>query len=204
MGKWLGPFIWNSFKAWADNLKDGYQFGDILSGAAGYSRNNEQEGAGNSASDVLTDILNDHNVSENLDDNGYQQVEVTPSDPTSSAANVINYDPRKTAQQNLLGYAQANNSASAYSAYLQNAYNQEMSNSAISRAIADAEKNGISKYQLFQSGNAAASSPSSAASSYLSYENAMNRRESWNEKELAAIVSIVSAAITSAGKIISK
>lgn len=203
MGKWLGPFIWNSFKAWADNFKDGYQFGDILSGAAGYSRNNE-EGSGNSASEVLTDTLNDHNVSDDLDESGYQQVEVTPSDPTSSAANVINYDPRKTAQQNLLGYAQANNSASAYSAYLQNAYNQEMANSAISRAIADAEKNGISKYQLFQSGNAAAASPSSAASSYLSYENAMNRRESWNEKELAAIVSIVSAAITSAGKIISK
>lgn len=197
MGKWYGPFIWNSIKAWKENFKDGYQFGDFMSGAAGYSRNSETSG-GNSAADVVQSTLNNHG----LDESG--NIDINSADPTSSASNVINYDPNKSAQENLLGYAQANNSASAYSTYLQNAYNSEMSNSALSRAIADAEANGISKYQLFQSGNAAASSPSSGSSVYQSYENAMNRREGWNEKELAAIVSIVSAAITSAGKIISK
>lgn len=195
---WIGEQIKNIKK----NLDNGYQFGDIFRGWYGFT--DDDASSQSTVSDNITDAFNNHNISDTPDENGYQQVEITPSDPTSSAANVINYDPNKTSQENLLGYAQANNSASAYSQYLANQYASEMSNTAISRAIKDAEANGISKYQLFQSGNLAASTPSSGSSTYQSYENAMNRRETWNEKELAAIVAIVSAAINSAGKVLSK
>lgn len=126
------------------------------------------------------------------------QVDVNPADPTSSASNVINYDPEKSASENMLDYATSNNSASAYDQFLQNKWSEEMSNSAYSRAIADAEANGISKYQLFQSGNMAASTPSSAGSSYRSYEDAMNRRSSMNEKELEMIKQIITTTISSA------
>lgn len=189
---WLGGFIQNI----KDNWKNGYQFGDLTK--AYYGFHDDVPSSGNSAADVITDTFNDHG----LDENG--NIEINPSDPTSSAQNVINYDPNKSAQENLLGYAQANNSASAYSQYLANQYATEMSNSALSRAIADAEANGISKYQLFQSGNMAASTPSSGSSMYQSYENAMNRRESWNEKELNAIVKIITATINSAASVIKK
>lgn len=182
-----------------DNLDDGYDFGDLSAGLLGISTNGEAGGnSAESVSDKVTTAINDHG----LDENG--NIDINPADPTSSAANVINYDPSKSASENMLGYAVDNNSASAYANYLQNLYNTEMSNSAISRAIADAEKNGISKYQLFQSGNAAASSPSSGSSLANSYENAMNRRESWNEKELAAIVKIITTTVSSALNVMKK
>lgn len=136
--------------------------------------------------------------------NDVNSIDINPADPTSSAANVINYDPNKSAQENMLGYAQANNSASAYAQFLANQHEMEMSNTAISRAIADAEANGISKYQLFQSGNMAASTPSSGSSMYQSYENAMNRRESLNEKELAMISAIIVSTINSAFSLVGK
>lgn len=180
------------------NIKNnGYQAGDILKGYFGFD-DSAHDAQANSVADDLQQNLNNHG----LDDSG--NIDISPADPTSSASNVINYDPNKTASQNMLGYAQANNSASAYNTYLQNAWNEEMSNTAISRAIADAEANGISKYQLFQSGNMAASTPSSGSSMYQSYENAMNRRESYNEKELAAITAIVMAGMNAAAKMIGK
>lgn len=198
MAKWLGPFIWNSFKALKSNLSDGYNFGDISAAWAGFDRNPDDSTSTQSASDIITDTVNNHG----LDENG--NLEVNPADPTSSASNVIEYDPNKSALDNIYDYAIANNSASAYSDYLNLKHSQDLSNNAIGRAIEDAERNGISKYQLFQSGNAAAASPSSGSSLASSYENAMNRRNSWNEKELAAIVAIVTAAINSAGKVMSK
>lgn len=171
------------------------------------------------ASDVIGAVgqfINDFkagNVAKTVLENGspvadqYKDVtniDINPADPTSSAANVIDYDPSKSAQENMLGYAQANNSASAYAQFLANQHEMEMSNTAISRAIADAEANGISKYQLFQSGNMAASTPSSGSSMYQSYENAMNRRESLNEKELAMISAIIVSTINSAFNLIGK
>lgn len=159
-----GYGIYQMFK----NLKNGYQPGDLSAGILGFDDVRDS-----TVSDNVSDSLNNHNLASELDANGYQQVEVTPADPTSSAANVINHDPNKSAQENLLGYAKVNNSASAYSQYLANQYATEMSNTALSRAIADAEANGISKYQLFQSGNMAASTPSSGSSTYQSYENAI-------------------------------
>lgn len=199
---WNFPWIWNSFKAVKDNLQNGYQFGDITRGWYGFHDN--EFGHDSTVSDNVQEMLNDHNISAEPDVNGYQQVDITPSDPTSSAANVINHDPNKSAQENMLGYAKANNSASAYAQYLANQHEMEMSNTAISRAIADAEANGISKYQLFQSGNMAASTPSSGSSMYQSYENAMNRRESYNEKELAAITAIIVGTMSAASKLIGK
>lgn len=173
----------------ADNLSDGYQVGDLSKGIFGIS---------SSAADLVTDGINNHGLDEHGD------IDVNSADPTSSASNVISYDPNKSAMENMLGYAVANNSASAYNDYLQTRHNYEMSNTALSRAIADAEANGISKYQLFQSGNAAASTPSSGSSLATSYENAMNRRESWNEKELAAITKIVATTISSAFSLLKK
>ena len=186
------------------NIKnDGYQPGDIFKGYFGFSNGEgSEESPMSTVNDQITDAFNNHNIAEQPDENGYQQVDVTPADPTSSAANVINYDPEKSANENLLAYAQANNSASAYDSFLQNKYQEELSNTAISRAIKDAEANGISKYQLFQSGNMAASSPSSAGASWRSYENAMDRRESWNEKELNAIVQIITSTLNAAAKMI--
>lgn len=190
-----GYGLYRSFKNTIDNVKKGgFQLSDLL-GWYGYQQENPGE---STVSDNVTDALNNHG----LDGDG--NIVVSSADPTSSASNVINYDPNKTAGENMLGYAKANNSASAYNTYLQNQWNAEMSNTAISRAIADAEANGISKYQLFQSGNMAASTPSSGSSMYQSYENAMNRRESWNEKELQAITAIVATTINSAFKLIGK
>lgn len=191
---WNFPWIWNSFKSIKDNLKNGYQFGDLTRGWYGFHDN--EFGHDSTVSDNVQEMLNDHG----LDSNG--NIDINSADPTSSASNVINYDPNKSAQENLLQYAQDNNSASAYDAFLQNKHEEELANSAFSRAIADAEANGISKYQLFQSGNAAAASPSSAASSYRSYESAMDRRNSWNEKELAALTAIVIGTVNSAMKMI--
>lgn len=185
------------------NLKDGYQFGDLSAGVLGFTdssnpwwKKEPETIGGSTVNDSITQAFNNHGL------DGEGNIEISPADPTSSASNVINYDPNKSAMENMLGYAQANNSASAYNTYLQNQYNTEMSNTALSRAIADAEANGISKYQLFQSGNAAASTPSSGSSMYQSYENAMNRRESWNEKELNAIVKIITSTISSAMSLI--
>lgn len=177
--EWLIPF-WPAAKA----------LGSVVTASAKGINDAATSGSGGVDAEGMTSAYNNHG----LDDTG--NIEISPADPTSSAANVINYDPNKSAQENLLGYAQANNSASAYSQYLANQYATEMSNTALSRAIADAEANGISKYQLFQSGNMAASTPSSGVSSYQSYENAMNRRESWNEKELAAITSMIKGIVT--------
>lgn len=189
---WLNPVSY--FGTIKDNLDDGYQFGDLSAGLFGYSTRSNEDSISNS----VTEAVNNHG----LDEQG--NIDINPADPTSSASNVINYDPNKSAVDNMLGYATANNSASAYSDYLQTLHNQEMSDSAISRAIADAERNGISKYQLFQSGNAAASTPSSGSSLATSYENAMNRRESWNEKELAAIVKIITSTVSSAMSVLKK
>lgn len=179
--KWWEYLIpgWNTFRA----------FHDVIASAAQIDRQAEETGH-YVDSDGMYDAYNDHG----LDQEG--NIDINPADPTSSASNVINYDPNKSAMENMLGYAQANNSASAYNDYLQTAHNTEMSNTAISRAIADAEANGISKYQLFQSGNAAASTPSSGSSLATSYENAMNRRESWNEKEMAAVTSMITKIVT--------
>lgn len=201
---WKLPWTFiHSLKNIGKNLENGYQFGDITKGWYGFTDDDSSdESPMSTVNDQITDAFNNHNVSGVPDENGLTQVEVTPADPTSSAANVINHDPNKSAQENLLGYAQANNSASAYAQYLANQYATEMSNTALSRAIKDAEANGISKYQLFQSGNMAASTPSSGASTYQSYENAMNRRESWNEKELNAIVKIITSTISSAMSLI--
>lgn len=188
--EWLIPF-WPAAKNLGSVVVEGAKgFNNLMSSTGG---------AINSAQ--MTEDYNNHGLGE-TDSNGVQQVEVNSADPTSSASNVINYDPNKSAAENMLGYAQANNSASAYNTYLQNQWNQEMSNTAISRAIADAEANGISKYQLFQSGNMAASTPSSGSSMYQSYENAMNRREGWNEKELAALTAIALGIMNSASKLI--
>lgn len=189
---YINPY--NYFATAYDNLQDGYQFGDLSAGLLGHSTQANEDSIAN----TVTEAVNNHG----LDEQG--NIDVNPADPTSSASNVINYDPNKSAMDNMLGYAQANNSASAYNDYLQTAHNVEMSNSAISRAIADAERNGISKYQLFQSGNAAASTPSSGSSLATSYENAMNRRESWNEKELAAIVKIITTTVSSALGVLKK
>lgn len=194
--KWRSPL-----GALISAVKNKGNFLDFLAANIGLYRD-EPGNNQSTVSDNVQEMLNNHNISNVPDENGYQQVELTPSDPTSSASNVINHDPNKSAAENMLGYAQANNSASAYNMYLQNQWNQEMSNTAISRAIADAEANGISKYQLFQSGNMAASTPSSGSSMYQSYENAMNRRESYNEKELAAVTAIIMASINAAAKMI--
>lgn len=178
------------------NIKNnGYQAGDILKGYFGFD-DSAHDGESNSVADYAQQQLNNHGL------NADGSIDINSANPVSSADNVINYDPNKTAQENMLGYAQANNSASAYAQYLANQHEMEMSNTAISRAIADAEANGISKYQLFQSGNMAASTPSSGSSMYQSYENAMNRRESYNEKELAAITAIVLGTINAAAKMI--
>lgn len=178
--EWLIPF-WPAAKALGSVAVEGAKgVNDIVTGTA---KRVDSEG--------MTSDYNNHG----LDEDG--NIDINPADPTSSATNVINYDPSKTSQENLLGYAQANNSASAYQQYLANQYNSEMANSAIGRAVADAEANGISKYQLFQSGNAAAASPSSGSSLASSYENAMNRRESWNEKELSAVTTMITKIVTS-------
>lgn len=203
--KWFDKNAWSQWVpgwnivSWIQGLKNG-EYRTPL-GTFEYNKPDEN-GQISTVNDSITDAFNNHNVSDVPDENGLTQVDINPSDPTSSASNVINYDPNKSAAENMLGYAQANNSASAYNTYLQNQWNQEMSNTAISRAIADAEANGISKYQLFQSGNMAASTPSSGSSMYQSYENAMNRRESWNEKEIAAVTAIIMASINAAAKMI--
>lgn len=194
-----GHYRW--IKNQVDNVnKDGFQLSDIF----GFLQTTDEPKVSMSTvNDAITQAFNDHGVGQE-DVNGHLQVDINSADPTSSASNVIDYDPNKSAAENMLGYAQANNSASAYNTYLQNRWNEEMSNTAISRAIADAEANGISKYQLFQAGNMAASTPSSGSSMYQSYENAMNRRESWNEKELAAFTAIVMGAINAASKMFGK
>lgn len=135
--------------------------------------------------------------------NPVNQLEPDATNPISSASNVINYDENKSALENMYGYAIDNNSASAYSSYLENKHQEEMANTAIARAIADAESQGISKYQLFQGGNMAAATPSSSGSLWNSYEKTMDRRESLSEKELAAVVSIVTATINGAAKLMS-
>ena len=188
---YLNPL--NYWRTIGDNLSDGYHFGDITAGWYGADVT-----SGKSLNDSFTEGINNHGLDQ------YGNIDINSADPTSSASNVIKYDPNKSAMENMLGYAVDNNSASAYNDYLQTRHNVEMSNTALSRAIADAEANGISKYQLFQSGNAAASTPSSGSSLATSYENAMNRRESWNEKELAAITKIVATTISSAFSLLKK
>ena len=122
--EWLIPF-WPAVKTLGSVVTEGAKgFNDLMSSTGGTI---------NSAQ--MTEDYNNHGLGD-VDSNGVQQVEVNSADPTSSASNVIDYDPNKTAGENMLGYAQANNSASAYNTYLQNQWNAEMSNTAISRAIA--------------------------------------------------------------------
>lgn len=122
---------------------------------------------------------------------------------SNSAQANFNYDSSKSALENMLDYSAASGSVSAYDAFLQNKHNEEMADSAISRAIADAEKNGISKYQLFQSGNAAAASPSAAAGVISSsYEKSRDRKTEITKSLIGAAASIVSSLISSAAKIV--
>lgn len=119
-----------------------------------------------------------------------------------SATNVINYDPNADSLSNQIAYANNNNSASAYESFLANKFVAEREDTAIQRAVADAEKAGISKYQLFQSGNAAAASPASAASgASTSYENKLNRSTEMKKAVLQAATSIITSLFSSAAKI---
>lgn len=183
--KTLIPFygLYETVKNIENNTQqDGSQFSDYLKGIFGFQDVPTGDGADSAES-----------IANNSAD---------PTDPTNSATNVMMPELHGSPQDTLYAYAQANNSASAYEQWLANEYNSNMANTEIQRRVADAEAAGISKYQLFQSGNAGASSPSSATGAATSYEKSLDRKNSMNEKELAALVSIITSAINSAGKII--
>lgn len=206
--KTLIPFYgaYEMVKNAQENFKDGYQFGDILKSEIGIVNDPKdvvqtEDRPLSIPTDGYTDSAREV-MDQQLQENG--SVVSDPTNPVASAANVISYDPNKSAQDNLLDYAKVNNSASAYSTFLNNQHISEMENSAIRRAVADAEAAGISKYQLFQSGNAQAASPSSAGSFYQSYENAMNRRVGLSETELKAYAQIIASVISSAGQLLKK
>ena len=122
--------MWGSFWAWLFNLFNPNKSKEEK--IRGDDTNMEIKAA-ESIQNGLPDVQSAKTV-----DQGINQVDVDAANPTSSASNIISYDPNKSALDNMYDYAVANNSASAYDAFLQNKYSQEMSNSAISRAIADA------------------------------------------------------------------
>lgn len=124
--------------------------------------------------------------------------QTTVSSPASSA---WSYDNNKSANENIYDYALSTGSTSAMESFLNNKYSQEMSDSSIQRAIADAEKAGISKYQLFQSGNAGASTPVASSGISTSEENSKDRSQALSVAYLNFLAKITSSALNSAGKV---
>lgn len=122
--------------------------------------------------------------------------------PQTSGEAVFAYNPELSANDNALEYYKTTGDSSALGFLLANKYNEEMSNTAIQRAVADAEKAGISKYQLFQSGNAAASSPSSAGGFATSSENEKTRENNLSIAKIKAIAGAISSVVSSALRLI--
>lgn len=122
----------------------------------------------------------------------------------TSAKTSWTYDPSKSANENIYNYALKNNSSSAMEAFLNNKYSEEMSNTSISRAIKDAESAGISKYQLFQSSNASASTPTAATGISTSEENEKNRDVDLATDFASTIGRLLGSLLSSAAKIWTK
>lgn len=73
---WQFPWAWNSIGAIRNNLSDGYHFGDIISGYAGFSRD-ENKSLSDAANSVLgearSEYLADREHTEMREDTAYQR-----------------------------------------------------------------------------------------------------------------------------------
>lgn len=110
---------------------------------------------------------------------------------------------RQTEAANQAAMAHYNAQFNANEAAKARAYDEYMSNTAISRAVRDAERNGINKYYLLNSGLTASTPSGPAASSSASYEplNASGRRGSGGKvmaSLIGAIGKIIAAALIAA------